>query len=165
MKFVEIRKSKINGTGVFALRNFLKKEIILFLDGEIWKKKNYEEYDENLDPRGGPISRCDKYNYFLKSNSSWVYINHNCDSNSGLINDKTLVAKRDIKKGEEITQDYSTLDIEAIKGGKKRLDMECECGSTKCRRIITSFDLLDEKIKCELITYVNSAVIKLYDLK
>ncbi len=48
-----------------------------------------------------------------------MYMNHSCDPNAGIINDRKLVASKDIHKGGEITIDYSTLDIESITQGSK----------------------------------------------
>ena len=39
-----------------------------------------------------------------------VYVNHSCDANCGLRGEITCIAIRDIKAGEEITQDYGLLD-------------------------------------------------------
>ena len=47
----------------------------------------------------------------------WIYMNHSCDSNAGVVDDRKLVAAKDIKKGEEITVDYSSYDIESPTGG------------------------------------------------
>jgi len=160
-----VKETKNKGKGVYALKDIKKGETILYLDGEIWEKENNKEYNEDTDPNGGPIGRRNNYIQYLKSESDWVYINHSCDANSGLINDKKLIARKNIKEGEEITQDYSAIDIEGIKGGKKELGMKCQCVSNNCRRIIVSYDKLDEKTKKELRPYVNSVLIKLYNLK
>lgn len=67
------------------------------------------------------------------------YTNHSCDPNLWWSSDGslTLIASRDIQPGEEITYDYTTGDI--------LLDyqMECTCGSSRCRKVITNNDYLD----------------------
>lgn len=165
MKKTKVIETKTKGKGVFAKEDIKKGETILFLDGEIWRKNKNEEYNDGIDLAGGPIGRDGNDILYLASDSDWVYINHSCDGNSGLINDKELIARRNIKKGEEITQDYSTIDIEAIKAGKKQLDMKCLCGTHNCRKIITTFDKLSKEKQEELREYLNSTVIELYDLK
>lgn len=44
------------------------------------------------------------------------------------------IAVRDIEPGEEITDDYGTLNIEQ--------EFECRCGSPRCRRVICPDDAL-----------------------
>ena len=67
------------------------------------------------------------------------YTNYSCDPNMWWSGDGTLtlVARRDIRPGEELTYDYVTADI--------LLDyrMECTCGSADCRGVITNEDYLD----------------------
>jgi SET domain-containing protein len=56
------------------------------------------------------------------------YINHSCEANT-TAKDFCDVARRDIKKGEEITADYRE-DTQA-KG-----EMKCRCGSPTCKKIL-----------------------------
>lgn len=85
------------------------------------------------------------------------YINHSCKPNAGLrVVDLTngeldclLVAIDSIKKGEEITLDYSTTQLE-------EWQMECKCGKKSCRHTITDFarlapTLQDKYIKLGII--------------
>lgn len=62
-----------------------------------------------------------------------VYVNHSCNPNCGLRGEITCVAMRDIKKGEEITQDYGLLDNADYK-------FKCTCGYPNCRGIVTGYD-------------------------
>lgn len=64
-------------------------------------------------------------------------MNHCCDPNTSWSNATTLVALRDIAAGEEITYDYSTSDIDNV------FEMECRCGSPRCRGTVTNRDYLD----------------------
>lgn len=164
MKTTEVKETKGKGKGVFALRDFNEGEFILNLDGETWEKDSNEEYDERVDPPGGPIGRKKGKIVYLASKSNWVYINHSCSPNAGLVNDKDFVARKKIKKGEEITQDYSAIDIEGIKAGKKALGMSCNCGSENCRGEILSYDLLDKKTQENLRPFLTSTLVKFYNL-
>jgi hypothetical protein len=58
------------------------------------------------------------------------YVNHSCKANTTAKN-HCDVAVCDIKKGEEITANYSE---EMIPG----IEMECCCGNKNCRKIIKS---------------------------
>jgi hypothetical protein len=63
-------------------------------------------------------------------------INHSCDSNLWLLDEVTMVARRDIAPGEELTLDYALTTVEPT----WTLDQPCHCGSALCRRIITGND-------------------------
>ena len=56
------------------------------------------------------------------------FVNHSCDPNTFLHN-FCGIAKRDIKKGEEITEDYS-------KENNPDFRLECKCGSKNCKGIV-----------------------------
>jgi len=58
-------------------------------------------------------------------------LNHSCDANSWLVGDVTLVARRDIAAGEEITLDQGTWNYDET---EYTVDAEdCTCGSPSCR--------------------------------
>ena len=65
-------------------------------------------------------------------------LNHSCDPNAGLRERSTLYAVKNIKKGEEITYDYSTTIDESF---------WCKCSSKNCRGIIYDFFSLPNKAK------------------
>jgi hypothetical protein len=121
---VAVKKSKIHGKGVFALRNFKKGEAVLNWDTshilskeEVVKLSNKEkEYVSLLKGRHVVMQEPEKY------------LNHSCDANTN-VGDFCDVAVRDIKKGEEITTDY-------IKGAPPGFKMLCTCGSKNCRGVI-----------------------------
>jgi hypothetical protein len=61
-----------------------------------------------------------------------------------------LFALRIIKKGEELTYDYSTTEWTYEKFGKyKDWAMECSCNSKNCRGTLGQFPTLDRKLKKE----------------
>jgi len=62
-------------------------------------------------------------------------INHSCDSNLWMGDAITLVARRDIAPGEELTADYALWLCEV----DWRLDV-CQCGSPLCRGKVTADD-------------------------
>lgn len=67
------------------------------------------------------------------------YINHCCDANGGLQDSTTLVARRAIKEGEEVTMDYATVNSGAI-GADFSDNFRCRCGSPACRGLVSSAD-------------------------
>jgi SET domain-containing protein len=62
------------------------------------------------------------------------YMNHSCDPNTWFIDDATMVARRDIKRGEEITYDYATSEIAGS------FVLHCNCGTSECRRVVRGSD-------------------------
>lgn len=93
------------------------------------------------------------------------YVNHSCDGNMWfdgsdvsypifiIYKDKygKLIAKRDIKQGEELTYDYAM--TEASNGNWSStinaidFRIECLCNSTNCRKIVTGSDYLIPEIR------------------
>ena len=118
-----IKKSKINGKGVFALRDFDKGEVIFR-----WSPKPIEKSEiELLSARDKTYVVCLGKRYFIMQ-SPERYVNHSCEANT-TVKDNGDVATRKIKKGEEITSNYIK-----TKGGSS---FGCKCGSKKCRKIIS----------------------------
>lgn len=64
------------------------------------------------------------------------YLNHSCDPNAGIADDRVLIALRPIVPGEEIRFDYSTAMRE------NHWTMECRCGEYLCRRVVLEFQHL-----------------------
>ena len=120
---IVVKKSKIHGFGIFAKRDFRKDEaIIRWKDYKVLNREDIEK-----------LTKKDK-NHLSYVNKEYVLVppegrvNHSCDPNVVLIN-FCYVAKRDIKKGEEITADY-------VRESDPGFEMKCNCGSKKCRGII-----------------------------
>jgi SET domain-containing protein len=91
---VMVKKSKIHGNGLFAKKNIKAGEIIGEVKGKPTKKDGpYVLWMDNA-KQGFEVS-C-----LLK------YINHNQKANACYYDDLTVVALRDIRKGEEITHNY-----------------------------------------------------------
>ncbi len=63
------------------------------------------------------------------------FMNHSCDPNTWFIDDATMVARRDIKKGEEVTYDYATSEIM-----ESYTLPRCNCGAPDCRRVVRGSD-------------------------
>jgi len=118
-----IKKSKIHGKGAFANRNFKKGEVVIKYN---LKKLTKEEYEKLPEKEKHYVSKENgEYFLFLPPER---YVNHSCNLNTNAI-DNCDIAIKDIKKGEEITGDYSKENI-------PNLNMKCNCGDKKCKKII-----------------------------
>ena len=65
-------------------------------------------------------------------------LNHSCDANAWLADDVTLVARRDIAAGEEVTLDQGTWNFDVSEYTVEAED--CTCGSPDCRVRLTEND-------------------------
>ncbi len=63
------------------------------------------------------------------------YINHSCEANCLSPGFDLEIAIRDIEEGEELTDEYGSLNLEH--------DFTCACGRPSCRGTIQASDLLD----------------------
>ena len=111
---VVIKKSKIKGKGVFAGRDFKKGEVVLKWNPKILTKPEANK----LTIKQKHYLYREKNEYFLMQ-SPEKYINHSCDTNT-VAKNKSDIAIRSIRKGEEITSSYPNISF------------KCKCGSKKC---------------------------------
>lgn len=122
MANVSIRNSKIHGKGLFAEREFKKGETILKWDvSHKISKKEADKFKDN--------EHLAYFNgiYFLAQEPEH-FVNHSCNPNTKAV-EFSDVALRDIKKGEELTTDYSVVM-------HPQTQMKCNCGAKNCKKII-----------------------------
>lgn len=139
MTKVYVAKTENTGKGLFAKTDIKKNEAIFSVRGRIIKDdKYYAGSYYKWGPRWLTIGK-NKWISCLRTNP-WWYINHSCKPNAGLRGRKTVVAMKNIKKGNEITIDYSiTEDDPSWK-------MRCDCGHDNCRKVVRSVRFLPEDI-------------------
>jgi uncharacterized protein len=68
-------------------------------------------------------------------------INHSCDPTAVLVGANTLVARRDLAVGDEVTYDYATSDA------NPHLGFACRCGAVICRGVVTGDDWTDPALQ------------------
>ena len=122
-KDIIIKKSSIQGTGLFANRDFKKGEIITH-----WNVKGSFTREEatGLPPEQKKrLSFAGNDKYGIVSEPA-CFVNHSCTPNTNSIN-QTDVASREIKKGEEITADYTSDEDTTF------ITFNCKCGSKNCK--------------------------------
>ncbi len=157
---IYIAQSKLDiGKGVFAKRDIRKNERILEFTGliiseqqaKLWKGK---EVEANL-------LQIDDNKYIDIEEEPGVLVNHSCQPNAGIKNDRILVALRNIKKNEEIFFDYSTTMDEDC------WTMKCKCGSKKCRGIVKDFKYLPKDLQKKYLDLdiVQKFIVKKYHEK
>lgn len=137
---VALARSKIQGLGLFASRDIERNEFIIEYVGQLIRNEVGNKREHLYESQGRGI-------YMFRVDEEWIvdatmygglarYINHSCDPNcvaEVICYDSqkhiVIVAKRLIKKGEELTYDYK-LDVETDKSSR----IPCLCGSQFCRQ-------------------------------
>lgn len=121
---VEIRKSPIHGSGVYALRSFRAGEIVLRWDTS--RRVPGERIADYMQRDGIYLHPYDANSYLIVQ-SPERYVNHSCKHNME-VTDFMDVAIRDIASGDEITSNYET--------DGAGLTFICRCGMPNCRGLI-----------------------------
>lgn len=129
--------SSTAGYGIFAGRVFQENERIFTLVGNVMTLQEVLAQGE-LEANAYQI---DKETYIYPTQDAGRFINHSCNPNAGLREDREMIALRRIDIGEEICFDYSTCMSE------KLWTMSCRCGSPECRGLIGDFHDLPEAIQ------------------
>jgi len=138
---VEIRDSGIEGKGMFAISPILENEKIIVWGGKYVAKEKADiaqeegklvmQWDENL------------YSVEERGEDKGYFVNHSCDPNVWMDDYRTLMARRDIKEGEEITADYALWEAdESFVSSWK-----CACSSPLCREKVTGSDWKDKELQ------------------
>ena len=124
------------GKGIFSTRDIHKGETILKVSG---KKISFDGRRVLDLPEAYYLQvGIDEY---IHPDEPFIYSNHSCDPNSGIDRNMNLIARRFIKKGEEIFWDYSTSMLE------RDWTMKCTCGSPFCRHVVLDFDLIPRHVQ------------------
>jgi hypothetical protein len=130
-----IAKSK-HGIGCFASRPIKKGErIMLFKGPKITYAQTKTPFHRDHYFQVGPNS------FEGKTPNRRRPVNHSCNPNSKIIGREMLTAIHNIRKGEEITFDYSTTMY------NDSATFRCRCGERSCRHVIREFRYLPEKTK------------------
>lgn len=138
-KSFKIKSAGKKGKGVFATRDISKGELILIRDYS--KLKRFKVGDKEL-------AKTYHSDYigdgkYVIDYSPHSFFNHSCEPNTKTViiskNKAKVYAIKNIKKGEELTHDYSGAKGDFTKAKKEGLhvwEMKCLCGSEKCKGII-----------------------------
>jgi uncharacterized protein len=143
---IEARDSSIEGKGLFAVERILRGEVVVDsteAPGRVVSSREaepdgrrYEEYDLQIG-RDFVLVKRDKDDLETAD-----FINHSCAPNCGVSNTFQFLAMRDIAPGEEITYDYVMTD-------SYEYEMECACGESFCRGVITGDDWRDKELQAK----------------
>jgi SET domain-containing protein len=147
----EVRRSKIHGRGVYALRRIPKGTRIVEYLGE---RISHAVADARYEAQG----KDDGHTFLfvvddetcidagVKGNAA-RFINHGCDANceTEIEGGRVFIdARRDIEPGEELGYDYSLTWVSTDDPAELAL-YACRCGSSKCRGTMLDPEALDQK--------------------
>ena len=121
--------------GVVAMRSYRKGEVIFLVEGQVTSERSKYSFSVDLNRHIEPKQTEGRYNL-------GHYVNHSCDPTvvTRIVEKDSgnpyieVVARTDLKKGEEITFDYATLEYEIT-----LVNAICKCKTEKCRGIIHGF--------------------------
>ena len=140
----EVRPCADHDYGLFARRSIRKGQKILLYEGAMHRLVNRVHVEKHWTQRqidffrrtAWPLTD-DVYVAWSREPDEWKPINHSCDPNAwfeGL----DIVARKRIKKGDEITLDYATFHNEQMPA------FACRCDSAGCRGTIRGEDYLED---------------------
>ena len=163
-KDFKIVNIKNKGKGLITLRRFDSGEVLFNIDfskaKNIIKSKAISQLS-NKDKEHLTFIGNEK---FVLDYSTTSFINHSCDSNLYVKYSShakcKIIAKRRIKKNEELTLDY------ALDQGWQQGDFLCDCKSKKCRKeVFADFFKLSKKLQKENIIYAAPWIKRKYSMK
>ena len=153
---ITIHISPIDRRGMFAEADIKRGDKLLVWGGDYTDKKgadlarengwNSMQWDDNL------------FSLDFGGDKDKFAINHSCDPNSWMLDAYTISARKNIKKGEEITIDYALfLSYESYVS-----DWRCNCKSPMCRGRVTGRDWknpqLQERYKDHFSPLLNKRI-------
>lgn len=162
-KNLVLRKSSTEGVGYFAKQKIKKDEILVVQGGKILPnnataptvppKKLVDMCFQISDE----VSICPLNE---KTADGIFHINHSCEPNAGMKNEITLIAIRDIAKGEEILLDYAFVDADI---GKTIINetIVCNCGSKTCRKVQDGKSWKNKNLQKKYFAYFSPYIKKL----
>jgi SET domain-containing protein len=140
---IKIRASGIHGRGTFAAERIAEGESV-----EIWGERTSGETTviytndrvlvESARREGKIVMQWDDDLFSIedKGADDGYFLNHSCDSNLGFRDAFTLVARREIEPGEEVTLDYVLFEADEAFVA----EWPCTCGAAICRGTVTGQD-------------------------
>lgn len=133
------------GKGLFTVADIAKDEVIAVFDGAVYEADKATDLAPDIADHAVQIGPHE----WKDSKGVARYINHSCEPNVDYRGVDTLVAMRDITKGEELRLDYDMSE-------NSDWYMQCECGVKACRKVIGTYSNLPQEIRNKYGIYVSA---------
>jgi SET domain-containing protein len=124
--------SPIHGTGVFATAPIRAGELVMVWGGTAWSRAQLD---------AGEVPPCsfsfidDDVLLAGPEDGLDYFVNHSCDPSVWMADEVTVVSRRDIASGDEITGDYALWESDDA-----YLVEACTCGAATCRGVVRGTD-------------------------
>ncbi len=125
--------SPIQGRGLFATARFAVGEVVKVLGGEVMDEEAFRAWAAGRE-RFDALAIGEGLNLVLPPGDPAGLGNHSCDANTVMADEVTIVARRDIAAGEELTVDYALMTVH------EDWEMPCRCGEPVCRGVVRGTD-------------------------
>ena len=120
--------------GVITKRKFKKGSLLFSVKGPVLSQPTKYSFSVDLNKHIDPLQKDENFDF-------GHYLNHSCEPNTiirvidkaGSIPFIEILARRDIKSGEELTSDYASLEYETV------AHVDCRCRTDSCRGKIHGF--------------------------
>lgn len=127
--------------GVFTKKSFKKNQEIFLIKGPIKNKPSIYSFSVDLNRHIEPLKENGDFDF-------GHYLNHSCNPNTiiRVIDENNqipylkVIARRNIKKSEELNFDYATLEYSTV------TNSSCKCNEKNCRGTIHGFKDLPENL-------------------
>ena len=162
----EFQVSPTQGVGSFARAPIRKGEVLEVVGGDLMDEEEFRAFVRET-PRFNAIQVDESLHlverFEVTKRRAGGSLNHSCDSNLWMADEVTLVARRDVAAGEELTVDYALFTAQP--GWK--LDRPCRCGASDCRREVTGSDWrlarVQERYYPHFSPFINRRIDRLRD--
>jgi SET domain-containing protein len=130
-----IKRSPIEGKGLFARRPIRRGEIVAIKGGHILDRRALGRVKSRI--AHSYIQIAD--GFFIGATTAAevrrnkLFLNHSCAPNVGILGQIIFVALRDVRAGEELTYDWAMEENASER-------FRCRCGAPRCRRTLTGRD-------------------------
>lgn len=154
---IEIFNSPIHGRGLRAIADIIQGETVLIWGGECYTDKNGAIAAQR---QGKAIMQWDEdvFSFETAGDEDLFAVNHSCDPNSWMEDAFTLISRRAIMSGEEITTDYALWEMNE----QFISSWICHCGAGCCRRRVTGNDwksrILQQRYAGHFSPWVNTLI-------
>jgi SET domain-containing protein len=153
---VVVARSAIAGRGLFARAPIPAGTTVSRLGGRLAPTAELDSVVAASETYVDSITVGEDVHLVLPSMTANHFTNHSCDPNLWWADEYTLVARRDVGAGEELTSDYAT------SSNHPGLAMACHCGSYRCRQLITGDDWripqLQQRYAGHWVPYLQSLI-------
>lgn len=148
------RSSSVQGIGAFATAAIDKSEVIEVIGGEGMSDAEFETYRASHS-RFNAVQIAEDLHLVeaveVVRQRAGGSLNHSCDSNLWLADEVTLVARRPIAEGEELTVDYALFTADPY----WLLEQPCRCGTAHCRHTVTGRDWQLERVQAQYYPFFS----------